>query len=88
MEEILSVISSCKAGRKESSIPIQKMTPDDVMFLLHEYQSYLQEFQQFDFDDLMQCCLTLLREDACCLAAWQAQFRYILVDVLYMNISS
>ncbi len=80
MEEILSVISSCKAGRKESSIPIQKMTPDDVMFLLHEYQSYLQEFQQFDFDDLMQCCLTLLREDACCLAAWQAQFRYILVD--------
>ncbi len=75
MEEILSVISSCKAGRKESSIPIQKMTPDDVMFLLHEYQSYLQEFQQFDFDDL-----TLLREDACCLAAWQAQFRYILVD--------
>ncbi len=80
MEEILSVISSCKAGRKESSIPIQKMTPDDVMFLLHEYQSYLQEFQQFDFDDLMQCCLTLLQEDACCLAAWQAQFRYILVD--------
>lgn len=80
MEEILAVISNYKAGRKESSIPIQKMTPDDVIFLLHEYQSYLQEFQQFDFDDLMQCCLTLLREDASCLAAWQAQFRYILVD--------
>lgn len=59
---------------------IQKMKPEDFLFLLKEYQSWLAEFSKFDFDDLMTACLQLLQEDGDCLSAWQAQFRYILVD--------
>ncbi len=79
-EEILTAISSYKAGAKEDTIQISKMTREDFQFLTAEYQSYLQEFGQFDFDDLMHKCLAMLREDTACLARWQAQFRYILVD--------
>lgn len=59
---------------------IQKMKQEDFLFLLREYQSWLAEFSKFDFDDLMTACLQLLQEDGDCLSAWQAQFRYILVD--------
>lgn len=80
IEEILLAISSNKAGMEENTVQIQKMTPEDFHFLLEEYQSYLRELRQFDFDDLMQRCLEVLREDAACLKKWQAQFRFVLVD--------
>lgn len=80
LEEVLSAISRHKAGMEGDIIQIQKMTADDIHLLTTEYQSYLQEFQQFDFDDLGQYCLTMLQEDAALLATWQAQFRYILID--------
>lgn len=80
IEEILALISRYKACLGEHTIQIQKMTQEDFTFLLTEYQSYLQEFGQFDFDDLTQYCYRMLREDTVCLRKWQAQFRYILVD--------
>lgn len=80
IEEILALISRYKACMGEHTIQIQKMTQEDFTFLLTEYQSYLQEFGQFDFDDLTQYCYRMLREDTVCLRKWQAQFRYILVD--------
>ncbi|MCI8522235.1 MAG: ATP-dependent helicase [Lachnospiraceae bacterium] len=80
IEEILLAISSYKAGCGEHAVQIQKMAPEDFTYLLEEYQSYLREFLQFDFDDLMLLCLEMLREDSACLKRWQAQFRYILVD--------
>lgn len=80
IEEILGAISSHRQGIKRESIQIQKMKPEDFEILLTEYQSYLQEFQQFDFDDLIRQCLKLFQEDSALLARWQAQFRYILVD--------
>lgn len=80
IEEILGAIGSYRQGTRREDMQIQKMKPEDLEFLVTEYQSYLQEFQQFDFDDLMRQCLKLFQEDAACLARWQAQFQYIQVD--------
>lgn len=80
IEELLAAVSSSKAGLGEKTAQIQEMTPEDLQFLITEYQSYLQEFRQFDFDDLMLLCLKMLREDTVCLKKWQEQFSYILVD--------
>lgn len=78
IEEILTAFSRYKAG--ESALEIPKMKREDFFFLFEEYRSWLKEFSQFDFDDLLKECLALLRTDQECLAKWRAQFRYILVD--------
>ena len=80
IEEILSAISRAKSSLTELSVEIGKMGEEDFRFLQTEYQSYLEEFLKFDFDDLMTACLKLLREDAKSLTRWQEQFQYILVD--------
>lgn len=80
MEEILGAISRYRQDARGNAIQIQKMKPEDLELLVAEYQHFMQEFQQFDFDGLMWQCLKLLQEDRACLARWQAQFRYILVD--------
>ena len=59
---------------------IQKMKQEDFLFLYDEYQSWLDEFYKFDFDDLMTSCLRILRENAGILSQWQSRFRHILVD--------
>lgn len=69
-----------RQGERDGAPKIQKMKQEDFLFLMQEYQGYLEEFSKFDFDDLVAVCLKLLREDAAYLAEWQAQFRYILVD--------
>lgn len=69
-----------KLGKTDETLEIQKMKPEDFLFLFEEYQNWLAEFLKFDFDDLMTACLRLLQEEAGTLAKWQAQFRYILVD--------
>ena len=80
IEEVLSAISRAKSSLTELPVEIGKMGEEDFRFLQTEYQSYLEEFSKFDFDDLMAACLRLLQEDAACLLRWQEQFRYILVD--------
>lgn len=75
-------VQMCRTMERElKQVPeIQKMKQEDFLFLYGEYQSLLNEFYKFDFDDLMTSCLRLLRDDAETLAQWQSQFRYILVD--------
>lgn len=69
-----------KPGTLDKASEIQRMKREDFLFLLGEYQGWLAEFSKFDFDDLVTECLRILREDADCLARWQGQFSYILVD--------
>lgn len=75
-------VQMCRTMERElKQVPeIQKMKQEDFLYLYGEYQSWLNEFYKFDFDDLMTSCLRLLRDDAETLAQWQSQFRYILVD--------
>ena len=87
IEEILTAVSRYKVREAEKTAEteavgpeIQKMKREDFLFLLEEYQNWLRELSKFDFDDLLRECLRLLQTDARCLARWQAQFRYILVD--------
>lgn len=80
IEEILGAISRYRQEARGNAIQIQKMKPEDFELLVAEYHNFMQEFHQFDFDDLMWQCLKLLQEDRSCLARWQEQFRYILVD--------
>jgi len=80
IEELLAEISRRKAGGKQTTLPIQKLSEEDFLFLAQEYQSYLREFGKFDFDDLVDVCLFLLKEDGAFREEWQARFRYILID--------
>lgn len=87
IEEILTAVSRYKVREAEKTAEteavgpeIQKMKREDFLFLLEEYQNWLRELSKFDFDDLLRECLRLLQTDARCLARWQAQFHYILVD--------
>lgn len=64
----------------ENTPEFLKMEQADFQFLYKEYEEWLTEISKFDFDDLMTICIRLLRENKEILSAWQAQFRYILVD--------
>lgn len=80
IEELLAEVSRRKTGGEQTPLPIQKLKEEDFLFLAQEYQSYLREFSKFDFDDLADACLSLLREDEQFLNGWRKQFRYILID--------
>ncbi len=69
-----------RADGIENTPGFQKMEQADFQFLYKEYEDWLNEISKFDFDDLMTACIQLLRENKETLSAWQAQFRYILVD--------
>lgn len=60
--------------------PFSDMTQEDLAFLIMEYQKYLTELQQMDFDDIMIYCESLLMYNEDVLQQWQEQFQYILVD--------
>lgn len=80
IEEILAEFGRLKTGVRQEKLSIQKLKEEDFLFLAEEYQSYLREFSKFDFDDLVDVCLSLLQRDANFLNGWRAQFRYILID--------
>lgn len=90
IEEILAAVSRHKTRTSDGcaqesentqDVPeIRKMERKDFLFLLEEYQSWLEEFHKLDFDDLQTKCLSLLRSDEACLSRWQEQFHYIQVD--------
>lgn len=60
--------------------PLSEMSAEDFSFFLSEYQGYLTEFGQMDFDDICLLCRKLLKEQPKQLERWQKQFRYILID--------
>lgn len=80
IEELLAEIGRRKAGENQAQLAIQKLGEEDFLFLAQEYQGYLREFSKFDFDDLADSCLALLRQDEDFLNGWRAQFHYILID--------
>lgn len=80
IDELLAEFSRLKSGLRQTPLTIKKINEEDFLFLAEEYQSYLREFSKFDFDDLVDVCLTLLQTDEDFLNGWRAQFRYILID--------
>ena len=85
-EDLDEVIACADAGRRpegslEARTPsLQQLCAEDIAFLNREYEAYLREFRQTDFDGIMRLCLALLRENSEILAAWRERFRYILID--------
>ncbi|MBO5473352.1 MAG: ATP-dependent helicase [Lachnospiraceae bacterium] len=63
-----------------SDIPLAGMSLQDLAFLLLEYQKYLSELQQMDFDDIILYCEALLADNKELLMKWQSRFQYILID--------
>lgn len=62
------------------NLPFAEMTAEDLAFMVSEYQKYLTEFRQMDFDDIILCCEALLAQNTELLRKWQSQFQYILID--------
>lgn len=79
---LLQVISRSKnmPDTEQQICPFSEMTQEDFAFLMQEYQKYLTELQQMDFDDIMIYCESLLKHNADVLQQWQEQFQYIMVD--------
>lgn len=80
IEELLTELSRLKTGMRQTQLSIQKLKEEDFLFLAEEYQSWLREFSKFDFDDLVDVCLSLLKSDENFLNSWREQFHYILID--------
>lgn len=80
IEELLAEFSRLKTGMRQTELSIQNLKEEDFLFLVEEYQSCLREFSKFDFDDLVNVCLSLLQKDENFLNGWRKQFRYILID--------
>ncbi len=83
LAEVIACADACR-GKPQAScaqhLSLQRLDGEDIAFLNREYEAYLREFGQMDFDGIGRFCLSLLREDPALLAMWQAQFAYILID--------
>lgn len=81
-EDIDSLIEAVSACKRSSVLktPVQKTDSGDILFLVKEYETYLMEFHQMDFDDIIKNCRKLLCEDPSCLALWQGQFQFVMID--------
>lgn len=83
-EEDLDGLAASISTYKTTSVlcepSVQKLRAEDMVFLAQEYQSFLNEFGQMDFDDMGLYCRQLLVDVPDVLRRWQAQFRFILID--------
>lgn len=80
MDSVIASLSAYKTASVIKPLPVQKIGEQDIMFLADEYASYLREFKQMDFDDILCHCHELLITQPDILARWQEQFAYILID--------
>lgn len=80
LEELTALLCVYQASSVVRPISIQKISEEDLLFLVNEYESYLREFRQMDFDGITRHCRSLLSDDPASLAVWQARFRFILID--------
>ena len=80
LEELTASLCAYQASSAVKPISVQKIKEEDLLFLAGEYESYLREFRQMDFDGITRHCRTLLLDDPASLALWQARFRFILID--------
>ena len=79
-DRLLEAFSRKKQGKQENTILLSDMTGEQFLSLYTEYQNYLEELKQMDFDDIMSLCEQLLTEEESIRTRWQKQFRYILID--------
>ncbi|MDE6389203.1 MAG: ATP-dependent helicase [Lachnospiraceae bacterium] len=80
MDELLRILNLYKNTSAIKQMSVQEITSDDILFLAEEYEKYLNEFKQMDFDDIIRYCHILLTEYPQILSRWQQQFEYILID--------
>lgn len=80
MDSVIASLSAYKMSSVIKPLPVQKIGEQDILFLADEYASYLREFKQMDFDDILCHCHELLITQPDILARWQEQFAYILID--------
>lgn len=80
MDSVIASLSAYKTASVIKPLPVQKIGEQDILFLADEYASYLREFKQMDFDDILCHCHELLITQPHILARWQEQFAYILID--------
>lgn len=80
MDNLAASISTLKISSAVREPLVQKLEKEDIVFLAQEYQSYLKEFGQMDFDDLGIYCRQLLIRKPDVLDRWRTQFQFILID--------
>lgn len=80
-EKLIKAISTAKnIPISKPNLPLAEMTEEDFTFLLSEYEKYMTEFKQLDFDDIIRYCEALLIHNRALLRQWQSQFQYIMID--------
>lgn len=80
MDELIRILNLYKNTSVIKQMSVQEITSEDILFLAEEYEKYLNEFKQMDFDDIIHCCHMVLTEYPEQLSRWQQQFEYILID--------
>ena len=80
IEELISFVGSYRASSSVRPITVKAISEEDMKFLIREYESYLREFRQMDFDGITHNCRSLLNNEPAILVQWQSQFRYIMID--------
>lgn len=87
MEELIRLLNIYRTTDVVKQMSVQKINAEDICFLAREYEEYLYEFKQMDFDDIIRHCYKLLVENPKLLTRWQRQFEFILIDE-FQDISS
>ncbi len=80
MDELIRILNLYKNTSLLKPISVQGITSEDLRFLAEEYENYLHEWKQMDFDDIIRYCYQLLTRYPDILARWQQQFAYIMID--------
>ncbi len=80
-QEVLQEISQVKGeGKKPEAYASVSCDPQEFQRLFYEYQKILDSRKKLDFDDMLLCCLTLLKEKPDILQIWQERCEYLLID--------
>lgn len=80
LDELIRILNIYKKTSVVNEMSVRKINPEDICFLAKEYEEYLKEFRQIDFDDIIRHCYRLLTDRPDVLARWQSQFTFILID--------
>ncbi len=58
----------------------QEMPPQEFRKAVSQYEAYKERQQKLDFEDMQTQCHQLLTENEVVRSAWQARYRYIMID--------
>ena len=77
----LNLISSCKNNGNDPDSFVQDMFDKEAFISLFKaYRGLLRDFELIDFDDMINLCLALLKDDEKFRQYWQGRFKYVLID--------